>query len=213
MLRGKSTLGDREKNSHQEIVSAAVRLFMRKGYNNTSVDEIAEAAGLTKGGLYYYIEKKEDLLTAIHDEFMDALFAKLNGVIKDDAEPRDNLFNWIRAQTEIVKDYKPHIKVFITEIDHYPRDTFEQMVEKRDLAQAMFNSILVAGIEAKQIREDIDPKIISFLVFGMINWMFVWYRQEGTLSIGEITENMNKLVLTGIMLPQALPQEVRQEVG
>lgn len=206
-------MGDREKNSHQEIVSAAVRLFMRKGYNTTSVDEIAEAAGLTKGGLYYYIEKKEDLLTAIHDEFMDALFAKLNGVIKADAEPRDNLFSWIRAQTEIVKDYKPHIKIFITEIDHYPRDTFERMVEKRDLAQAMFNSIVVAGIEAKQIREDIDPKIISFLVFGMINWMFVWYRPEGTLSIGEITENINKLVLTGIMLPQALPQEVRQEVG
>lgn len=195
-------MGERERDSRREIVSAAVLLFMRKGYKNSSVDEIAEAAGLTKGGLYYYIDKKEDLLTAIHDEFMDALFAKLNDVIKADAEPRENLFGWIRAQTEIVRDYKPHIKVFITEIDHYPRDTFERMVEKRDLAQAMFNSILVAGIEAKQIREDIDPKIISFLVFGMINWMFVWYRPEGVLTIGEITENINKLVLAGIMLPQ-----------
>ncbi len=184
----------------KKLADAAVQLFRKKGYVNTLVDEIAEAVGLTKGGLYYYIEKKEDLLTAIHDEFMDALLERLNTAIRPDADPKENLFAWIRVHTEIVKDFQPHIKVFFTEIDHFPKDTYERLVQKRDYAQSLFNNILSAGIVTKQIRGDIDPKIVSFLIYGMINWMFIWYRPKGPLSIDQIVDSMSKLVGSGILL-------------
>ncbi len=190
----------REQCIKKNLVNAAVHLFRKKGYTNTLVDEIAEAVGLTKGGMYYYIEKKEDLLTAIHDEFMDALFERLNSALRPDADPKENLFAWIRVHTEIVRDFQPHIKVFFTEIDHFPKTTYERMVQKRDYAQLLFSNILSAGIVKKQIRGDIDPKIVSFLIYGMINWMFVWYRPKGALSIDQIIDSMSKLVEGGILM-------------
>lgn len=131
---------------------------------------------------------------------MDALLERLNTAIRPDADPKENLFAWIRVHTEIVKDFQPHIKVFFTEIDHFPKDTYEQLVQKRDYTQSLFNNILSAGIVTKQIRGDIDPKIVSFLIYGMINWMFIWYRPEGPLSVDQIVDSMSKLVGSGILL-------------
>lgn len=192
-----------------EILGAAIRLFTRKGYVNTSMDDIAEAVGLTKGGLYHYVGKKEDLLTDIHDEFFDAFFARMSAAVESAANPRDKLRNWVRAHATIMRDYQGHIKVFFTEIDQLPEDTLKRMVERRDKVQGMLAEILAAGVENGEIRGDLNPQIVSFLVLGMINWLYVWYRPEGKLTMEEIIKDILLLALHGLSTSTSLDVETR----
>ena len=185
-------------NMKEEILGAAIRLFTRKGYVNTSMDDIAEAVGLTKGGLYHYVGKKEDLLTDIHDEFFDAFFARMSAAVESAANPQDKLRNWVRAHATIMRDYQGHIKVFFTEIDQLPEDTLKRMVERRDRVQGMLAEILAAGVEKGEIRGDVNPQIASFLILGMINWLYIWYRPKGKLAMEEIIDNMVKIAAGGI---------------
>jgi AcrR family transcriptional regulator len=196
-------------NMKGEILGAAIRLFTRKGYVNTSMDDIAEAVGLTKGGLYHYVGKKEDLLTDIHDEFFDAFFARMSAAVESAASPRDKLRNWVRAHATIMRDYQGHIKVFFTEIDQLPEDTLKRMVERRDKVQGMLAEILAAGVENGEIRGDLNPQIVSFLVLGMINWLYVWYRPEGKLTMEEIIKDILLLALHGLSTSTSPDVETR----
>jgi len=182
----------------EEIVKAALQLFQRKGYTNTSMDDVAEAVGLTKGGLYHHIEKKEDLLRQIHDQLLDAYMIRVPSAIDGLEDPIEKLAAWVRAHTMMVTDYVLHIKVFFTEIDQLSEETLKRMVERRDKVQKILEEILSSGIAAGKMRPDIDPNISSFLILGMINWVYVWYRPKGPSSIEKIIENIQLLVRQGL---------------
>ncbi len=187
-------------STKEAILKAAVDLFRRKGYMNTSMDDIAEEVGLTKGGLYHHIEKKEDLLTAIHDEVLDAFFSRVRLAIKDETDPIGKLGNWVQAHVSIIKEYQAHSKVFFTELDNIPEDKLRGVLKRRDLAMNMLREILVSGIAAGQFKKDIDPTIVSLLIFGMINWLYMWYNPKGPVSSDKIVEDINKLLRAGIAI-------------
>ena len=182
----------------EEILRAAVRLFTHKGYTNTSMDDIAEAVGLTKGGLYHHIEKKDDLLRQIHDQLLDAYMIRVPAAIEGIVDPMERLTAWIRAHAMVVKDYRLHIKVFFTEIDQLPEDTLKRMVERRDKVQGMLAAILADGVASRKIHPDVDPNISSFLILGMINWIYIWYNPRGPAAIEEIIGNILLLVRQGL---------------
>lgn len=183
----------------EEILNAALSLFMQKGYVNTSMDDIAEAVGLTKGGVYYYVEKKEDLLTGIHDQMLDELIKRVKSAVEGESDPIKKLSNWIRKYTSLIEDYQAHIKIFFTEINHYPKDSFEQLEQRRAMVPVLLQDILLSGIAEKKFRSDVDPFVASYLILGMINWMYIWYRQKGKLSLDQIIENIEKLIFNGIV--------------
>lgn len=182
----------------EEILSAALKLFQQKGYTNTSMDDVADAVGLTKGGLYYYVDKKEDLLRQIHDQLLDNFMIRITSTIEGIQDPMERLTAWIRTHTTIIKDYQFHIKVFFTEIDQLSEDTLKRMVERRDKVQRMLAQILAEGVASGRIRSDIDPNISSFLILGMMNWIYVWYNPKGPSSIEEIIENILMMVRQGL---------------
>ncbi len=193
----------------KEILEAAVRLFMQKGYINTSMDDIAEAVGLTKGGLYHHVDKKEDLLTAIHEQILDNFFSRVEAAVKAETDPRGKLDGWIRAHTSVVQDFQPQIKVFFTEIDNLSEESFRRMIRKRDAAQHMLRDIIAEGIASGAVRQDINPNIMSFLILGMINWLYMWYRPKGSLSPEEIVQNIRKVIFGGLVGRERLGGEDR----
>ncbi len=182
----------------QMILDAAVKLFQAKGYINTSMDEIAEAVGLTKGGLYHYVEKKGDLLKDIHDQILDTFFERVGRAMEGEESPENKIIKWMEAQVSVTHDYLGHLKVFFTEIDNYSEEMLLSTARKREQAQEMLVGILQAGVSQDKFRADINPRIVSFLLLGMINWFYIWYRPDGPLSLDEILSNMKRVVSTGL---------------
>lgn len=191
---------ERENAQHMRdaILGAAVKLFQAKGYINTSMDEIAEAVGLTKGGLYHYVEKKGDLLKDIHNQILDTFFERVGKAMEGEESPEKKVGRWMEAHASVTHDYLGHLKVFFTEIDNYSEEMLLATVRKREQAQEILIGLLEAGISQGRIRGDINPRIVSFLLLGMMNWFYIWYRPAGPLSLDEILANMKRLVTGGL---------------
>jgi TetR/AcrR family transcriptional regulator, cholesterol catabolism regulator len=190
-----------KKDKTDEILNAALSLFNTKGYLKTSMTDIADALNLTKGGLYHHVVKKEDLLQLAHERMTDAFIEGFRQSVKPTDDPQKKLDSWLKEHILLMQEYQPHIKVFFTELDNLKHSPYYQnIVAKRD---DIFNSlydILVEGQQKQFFRHDIHPKILAFLIVGMLNWFYQWYKPDGPRSIEKITEDVRKLVFDGVLI-------------
>ena len=190
----------KDNEKMEEILNAALSLFSSKGYVNTSMTDIANAVGLTKGGLYHYVSKKEDPLIMIHNRMTDAFVTAFREAAESADNPQKKLESWLSVHAHLVKDYKPHIKVFFTELDNLKHSQhYSKIVHMRDKITDMLSGIIEEGRKQKYFRDDIHPQILTFLIMGMMNWFYQWYRPGGPRTIEKIIEDAQKLVLGGVV--------------
>ena len=184
----------------EDIIERALDLFSSKGYLKTSMSEIAEAVGLTKGGLYHHVDKKEDILVLIHNQMADDFNASLKKSIETKGDFKTKLKAWINVHVRLICDYQPHMKIFFTELDNITDiSTFENVIKKRDVGFNLLYGLIKEGVEKDEFRNDVHPGLVTMLIFGMLNWFYQWYRQNGESSIEEIAEEVEKMVFEGIL--------------
>jgi AcrR family transcriptional regulator len=198
--RRKNTRGRAAKSDHtrQQILEVALKLFRRKGYPGTSMTDIADAVGLTKGGLYHHVDKKGDLLREIHDEMVTAMLDRVKRNVEPEPDAKRQLATWIRMHASIMHDYLDQIAVFFTEMEHLDKKTLKRIIPRRDEFQRRLVGILRAGAENGDFREDLDPNITALLILGTLNWFYMWYRPKGRLSVDEIADVAIALVCHGV---------------
>lgn len=190
-------MSQKKKN---EILSAALALFSKKGYLKTSLADIAEEVGITKGGIYHYIDRKEDLLFLIHKEMVDAFLVNFQEFSTSGNDPWSRLLGWIHVHMMLMQDYRSHIRVFFNELYNLEiQADFERIVKTRDEIFQMLYDIIKDGMKTRQFRSDINPKILTFLIFGMLNWFYQWYRPGGPRSLENIYDDVIRLVSHGIL--------------
>jgi TetR/AcrR family transcriptional regulator, cholesterol catabolism regulator len=185
-------LRERYDRRRQEVVLGAARVFAERGYDQTSVGELAEALGLAAGSLYHYFGGKEQLLRAICDQLMDPLLERAEALLAEPREPADQLRALVRLWVEHVVEHRDHMLVFQQErhvIEHGPawrgvrasRKAFERLAEDA-LARAGANG-------------DADPRLALFALLGMVNHTAQWYRPRGRLGAAEIADGYADLLL------------------
>lgn len=184
----------------KEILNAALYLFSTRGYLKTTMTDVAEAVNMTKGGIYHYIDKKEDLLELIHNQMTDAFMRRFQEASESTEDPQMKLLNWVETHVDLMIDYRPHIKIFFTELGHFEdKERLRKIVEKRDRIFSMLYEIIKNGCKEKVFRSNLQPKIITYLTFGMINWFYQWYSPDGPRRIEEIKEDIKNFILDGIL--------------
>jgi AcrR family transcriptional regulator len=159
-----------------EILEAATEAFWRQGYANTSVQDIADAVGLLKGSLYYYIQSKEDLLFAILTEVNEGALRRMQDVAALDVAPLERLRRLIEAQVEYnVANFKA-IAVNNHDYGLLGPERRKAILDQR----RRYESFVIAQIEAAQAAGEVDPAIDAGLaanfLMGAVNWLYVWYR-------------------------------------
>jgi AcrR family transcriptional regulator len=191
----------------EEILKASLALFKKKGYLGTSMTDIADAVGLTKGGIYHHVEKKGDLLRELHDEMIAAVFDRMKQAVEPEPDPVGKLANWVRVHISIMHDYLDHIAVFFTEVERLDSKTLKRMVYRRDKALKILADIIREGIDAGAFQEGIDPHVASLLVMGTVNWFYQWYNPKGRIPLEEITDMTVRIVCHGVC--KAPPRDTR----
>ena len=186
------------KDMKEKILRAALKLFRKKGYLGTSMTDIAVEVGLTKGGIYHYIAKKEDLLRELHDEMISAVVSRMNRMVEPEPDPGTKLENWIRSHASIMHDYLDEIRVFFTEMEHLDKANFRRMIQRRDAVHRTLSDIVAEGIQSGEFRKGIDPDIAAYLILGTLNWYYQWYRPNGDFSIEEIANMTIQIICHGI---------------
>jgi AcrR family transcriptional regulator len=195
---------DRELK-REAVIRAAAREFNRKGYHNTSLDDIAARLEVTKPTVYYYVTSKEQLLfecfvagielirTAFRDVRRSSAPARerLQAVLRHYGEAVASEFGWCMVRAED-QDLAPamsrHIKALKSEIDHGIR------------------RLLREGVQDGSI-EPCDPKMTAFALAGALNWIAHWYREDQSLTGAQIAAAF-VTVFEGGLRPRGSPVRV-----
>jgi AcrR family transcriptional regulator len=183
----------------EKLTEHAVRLFDDKGFTVTSIQDIVESIGVTKGTFYYYFSSKEELLREIHMRYIDGLLSKQERVLRDKGTSyREKLFDIIHLSIVDIKEQGASAKVFFREMRHLSNESLEQIEPKRDMYRYNIEKLLKEGRERGDFRDDFDVSIVAFGILGMMNWSYQWYKPDGMKSDKEIADTFVDMVLKGI---------------
>ncbi|HEY2478227.1 MAG TPA: TetR/AcrR family transcriptional regulator [Solirubrobacterales bacterium] len=177
-----------------DLIATAARLFAERGYAATSITELTEATGLAAGGIYHYIEGKEDLLIAICDELLEPLIDQAEEIVATDLPPADQLRGLLRAWVEHVASHQNHMVVFTQERQTIERERRWRRVRSRRKAfEKILDEVLRRARPAGAPGD--DPQLTLLALLGMVNYTAVWLHPNGRLSPGQIADGYYDLVL------------------
>jgi AcrR family transcriptional regulator len=178
---------DSSSNRKEEIIRAAAKLFHHKGYHGTSIGDIAQEVGLPKGGLYYYIENKEELLFEIINRGIRSFLPVLEQIKQSNLEPDEKLIKAVTINVKLLADHQEYVSVFLKEKNSLLPQHYEQYIRDRDAVEWIFRDIIQEGVNRGIFRQT-NVKVITFAVLGMCNWLTQWYRSEGSISADQIAQ-------------------------
>jgi AcrR family transcriptional regulator len=193
--------GEADKTSYnrkrRDIAKAAAKVFYKKGYLQTNVDQIAAAAGLRKPSLYHYFKSKTEILYAIHEEFIDVLIEKQK--TRDDSQltVRESLTQDMADTLGLLDSHYGHHRVFYENFDELPRNQRNIILAKNRDYYAAIEEKIEHGIANGEIR-DLPPRMIALAMFGACSWAYQWYHPGGAMTTREIAEMFASIFFDGI---------------
>ena len=152
-----------------QIAKGAAKLFIKKGYFQTSIREISKATGLTIGNLYNYITKKEDILYLVIDVFQSLWVNKLEkeGVLKIE-DPVDQLKTAVQKMLELVQSHREMVLLAYTESKSLPKNFLKIILEKETGLVECFEKILKGGVE-KEVFKVKDPFLLANIIVYLLS--------------------------------------------
>jgi AcrR family transcriptional regulator len=182
----------------QEIYLLAAQMFVEKGVGATSLSDIAQALSITKAGLYYYFESKQELLYRIVELGLD--YVK-EGVLDpareiDDAEDRLKfiILNHARLAAE-----GNHAVIIVSHEMNSLSFTQREAVLKRRREYFEFVRDTLVELEKQDKLNDVDLTTATFTLFGMILWLSRWYRPGGKLTVEKVCDDVSEMALKGLL--------------
>lgn len=177
------------------LLRTAAQVFAREGYHSTSMRDLAAASGMSLAGMYYYVRGKEELLALVQercfDSVMDGALAAVAGV----PHPADRLQAFVRHHVLFFADHMHEMKVLSHEADSLTGHA-AQALRARKKAYSGLLADLVGGV-----LPDAPPAeraVAAYAVFGMMNWIYTWYRPGGPLEPADLANRLADLALHGI---------------
>jgi TetR/AcrR family transcriptional regulator, cholesterol catabolism regulator len=191
-------LRDRYDRKQQQLVRQAARLFADRGYDQTTIQDLAQEIDLAAGGIYHYVGSKENLLAMICDQLMDPLLERTRELLKEPADPAAQLRELVRLWVDHVTENRDHMLVFQQE--RHVIETGEQWREAR-ASRKRFERLLEGVVDELHAHDEArlgDPRMTLFALLGMVNHTVQWYRPRGTLSPQQIADGyVDLLVVSG----------------
>src|SRR5437773_1034349 len=192
-----------------EICRTAAQIFRDRGYDATSVSDIARALGITKAGLYYYFESKEALLLEITNYGLDRVRDEVIVPVRSVRDPEERLRQLVLRHARIATDGHGAVAHLTDEIRALP-PAMRRKVEQRmrvyfDLVRCTLSELKTRG----RLR-DVDPTVATFSMLGMILWLPRWFRQNGRLTQEEAAHEIASLALGGVVRTPAARRKLRR---
>src|SRR5512133_932503 len=158
----------------EELTRIAARLFAERGYQGTSLADLAEELGVQKPSLYHHIASKEDLLWEVAWEGAESFHAGLDTVPAGPATERIRLA--LRAHLAVVAEQLDVATVFVREWRHLSGERRERFVAERRRYEERVRDLFREGVERSELRTDLDVATAALLFLSAANWAYTWLR-------------------------------------
>ena len=188
-----------------EIYRAAARIICEKGYDATSMNDIAEAVGITKAGIYHHIPGKRDLLYGIMTYGMDSLEEQVIIPAREVADAEQRLRTIILKHVQLITSRStPYgmnpVTIVVDEVAGLAPEHRRKINERKRVYVDLIRDTLVQ-LKAEGKLRDVDVTAAAFSMLGMILWVSRWYKPEGRLTSEEISQEVTKIALGGVLAP------------
>jgi AcrR family transcriptional regulator len=181
-----------------DIYTKAAEIFHEQGFDATSMSSIAAAVDLTKAGLYYYIESKEDLLYAIMNYAMEGLETRVIEPSRGVADAADRLKSIIESHARLLTEGNKAITILTDEVEALKPKHRKQILDRKRVYFDFVRGTLDELKRADKLR-DVNTTAATFSLFGSLLWLPRWYRPGGALSTEEIIKNTLDIACGGLL--------------
>ena len=179
----------RGPDRRRQIIAAASELFAHKGFEGTSIREIAAASGVLSGSLYYHFPSKEDLLFTVHQESLTAMRREVEAAIAEVTEP------WARLEEAIVAHCRILLggsvtRAILTPPRYYNLQGVRKLIRQRDEYERIFARL----IDELPLKPDCDRHAFRLSMLGAMNWTVFWFNAGGRLSADDVGRQIALMV-------------------
>ena len=187
--------------TRRKILDAAARAFLQKGYEATTLQEIAEAASMQAGSLYYHFDSKEQLLEEVFEIGMRRVVESVREAVERlpaDAPFADKLSAGVAAHLEQLLGQGDYTSANIRIFGQAPQGVQARQLRLREAYGEWWRALLEQGRARGEVREDADPSLVRMLLFGAMNWAIEWY-DPAQGPIAKIADEASALALRGLL--------------
>jgi AcrR family transcriptional regulator len=197
----RGSLPESTRDRHRAILEAAARLICEKGYDATSIQDIADATGLTKAGLYHYIRSKESLLLEIQNYGMDVFEEQVLTPVSSIADPLERLKECLRRNVMLVtQGWSKEVTIILHEHATLTGEARAQINARKKRYVRFLETTFAEAIRQGRLRP-VDPKVAAFAFLGMVLWIYKWFRPEGAVPAPQLAREMESILIAGLELP------------
>ena len=191
-------MAERMSKKTREVIFKAAELIKEKGFDATTVNDISRATGLTKGGLYHYIQSKEDLLFKIMLHGMEVLRETVVNPALEVSDPEEQLRMIIRGHVEVISRFPGALTTLAEEVEALTEVHRREILDrKREYFEFVRN--ILNKLKKQSKLTDLDTSVAAFNVLGMVLFFARWYNPVGHLTPNDVAHEMAELALTGLL--------------
>jgi TetR/AcrR family transcriptional regulator, cholesterol catabolism regulator len=186
-------------NRRDELLGIAATLFAERGFRNTTVRDIADAAGILSGSLYHHFDSKEAMVDELLDSFQSELFTTYDDIVASDRSPREKLDAVVRASFEAIDQHHSEVAIFQNDAAYLAGfERFAYLAERNARFEKLWVGVLREGVQAGELREDLDVDLVYRFLRDTVWVAVTWYRPGGALSADQVADQYLTILLEGI---------------
>ena len=190
----------RTEDKLEKLLNVAASLMAERGYDQTTIRDVGRETGFSLAGMYYYFKGKEDLLAQIQKRTFASLLEEQEREMEADGAPADRFRRLVRNHLSFFTRHMNELKVCTYELESVKGEQYRE-IELLRRAYFKLTADVVGGLVGKKGgKEERETSIrhITLFVFGMLNWVFMWYDPEKDDPAGELGDEMVAMVMNGL---------------
>jgi AcrR family transcriptional regulator len=183
----------------ERLLRVATRLFARHGFEGTSVQDIVDAAGVTKGAMYHYYGSKDDLLYEVYHQLLTMQTSRLTEIVKGQGNTEERLR---AAAVDVVVSSLENLDeliVFFRSLHMLPEDRQTQVRAERRAYQDQFRGLVEEGMSTGLFRTKVSADVVVHYYLSAVNQLGSWFRPDGPLTAQQVGEQYAELLLAGLL--------------
>nr|WP_263327506.1 TetR/AcrR family transcriptional regulator [Neobacillus sp. Marseille-Q6967] len=183
----------------EKIRHAGIQLFDENGFKSTSINDIVDFIGVTKGTFYYYFSSKEELLKDIQLLYIEDLIKQQQEILSNPSTScTEKLFEIVYLLIKNIRVSRQSARILFREMRHLSEKNLQDIHDKRNRFRENTQQLIEHGISNGEIKGNSRADILTFGILGITNWSYYWFNPDGEISEEQLAKIYVDMILNGI---------------
>ena len=183
------------------LLAAAARVFSEKGYRATSMNDLADAVGISKPTLYHYVSSKQQLLVELYEAVMSGSLYAMDRAGHHELSPAESLRKVLAQRIAYICRHSRLVQIFIEEEGELPLNTTDTVRRLHARREDAFVRLVERGVADGSFQLDVDPRMAVRAITGAMTYIYKWYEPDGPITPAQVAQELSAYLVAGLTAP------------